>query len=65
MYLLGLDNIWNLSVQNIQNIEKIAFKVVQIKFLAMHITNKKISFDLFTVGNLLNIFMEHDLYLIS
>ncbi len=44
---------------------KIAFKVIQMKFLAMHITNKKISFYIFTVGNLLNIFMEHDLYLIS
>ncbi len=39
------------------NIEKIIFKVVQIKFLAMHI-NQKSSFDTFTVGN---IFMEHDL----
>ncbi len=47
------------------NIEKITFKVVQMKFLAMHITNQKISFDIFTVGNSLNIFMEHDLYLIS
>ncbi len=27
----------------------------------MHITNQKLSFDIFTVGNLLNIFMEHDL----
>ncbi len=27
----------------------------------MHITNKKISFDIFTVGNVLNIFKEHDL----
>ncbi len=43
------------------NIEKITFKVVQIKFLAMHITNQKLSFDIFMVGNLLNIFMEHDL----
>ncbi len=40
------------------NIEKNIFKVVQIKFLAIHITNKKIRFDIFTV---LNIFMEHDL----
>ncbi len=32
-----------------------------MKFLAMHITNKKFSFDLFTVENLQNIFMEHDL----
>ncbi len=34
-----------------------------MKFLAMHITNQKLSFDTFTVGNLQNIFMEHDLYL--
>ncbi len=34
------------------NIEKIAFKVVQMKFLAMHITNQKL-------------IMEHDLYLMS
>ncbi len=52
-------------MQKNQNIENIAFKVVQIKFLAMHITNQKLSFDIFTVGNLQNIFMEHDLYLIS
>ncbi len=45
--------------------EKIAFKVVQIKFLAMHITNQKLSFDIFTVGNLQNIFVECDLYLLS
>ncbi len=43
------------------NIEKIIFKVVQIKFLLMHITNQKCSFNIFTVGNLLNIFMEHNL----
>ncbi len=29
------------------NIEKIAFKVVQMKFLAMHITDQKLSFDIF------------------
>ncbi len=40
------------------------FEVVQMKFLAMHIT-KKLSFDLFMVGHLQNIFLEHDLYLIS
>ncbi len=39
--------------------------VVLMKFLAMHITNQKLSFDIFTVGNLQNIFMEHDLYWIS
>ncbi len=32
------------------NIEKIIFKVVQMKFLAMHINNQKFSFDIFTVG---------------
>ncbi len=52
-------------MQKNQNIEKITFKVVQMKFLAMHITNQKIIFDMFTVGNLQNIFMEHDLYLMS
>ncbi len=35
---------------------------MQIKSLATHITK---SFDIFTVGNLKNIFMEHDLYLTS
>ncbi len=44
---------------------EITFKVVQMKFLAMHITNQKWSFDIFMVGNWQNIFMEHDLYLIS
>ncbi len=72
--LLGMDNnwlrynylkIWNLRVQKNQNIEKIAFKAVQMKSLAIHITNQKLSFDIFTVGNVQNIFMEHDLYLIS
>ncbi len=48
-----------------QNIKKITFKDVQIKFLAMHITNQKWSFDIFMVGNVQNIFMDHDLYLIS
>ncbi len=42
----------NLRVQKKNlNIEKIIFKVVQMKFLAMHITNKKLSFDIFMVGN--------------
>ncbi len=31
----------------------------------MYITNQKLSFDIFTVGNVLNILMEHDLYLMS
>ncbi len=57
--------IWNLRVQKNRNIEKIVFTVVQIMSLAIHITNQKLCFDIFTVGHLLNIFMEHDLYLIS
>ncbi len=56
----------NLRVQKTnQNIENIALKVVQTKSSAMHITNKKLSFDIFTIGNVQNMFMEHDLYLIS
>ncbi len=53
--------IWNLRKQKNLNIEKIIFKVVQMKFLAMHITNQELSFDIFTLGNLQNIFMKHDL----
>ncbi len=55
---IQLFKIWNLRVQKHQTFEKIAFKVVQIKFLAMIIIN---GFDIFTVRNLLNIFMENDL----
>ncbi len=43
-----------------QNIEKITFKVVQMKSLAMHITNKKLCFDTSMVGKFQNIFMEHE-----
>ncbi len=43
--------IWNLRVQKHLNIEKIAFKDVQIKFLAMHITNQKLRFDIYSVEN--------------
>ncbi len=50
--------IWNLRVQKNRNIEKIAFKVVQMKFLAMHITNQELSFNIFKVGHLQNIFMN-------
>ncbi len=32
--------IWNLRVQKNLNIKKIIFKVVNLKFLAMHITNQ-------------------------
>ncbi len=58
-------NILNILRKILKNIEKITFKIVQIKFLAMHITNQKWSFDTFMLRNLQNIFMEHDLYLIS
>ncbi len=54
---IQLLKIWNLRVQKNLNIEKITYKVVQMKFLAMHITNQKLSFNIFTVGNLQNIFM--------
>ncbi len=47
------------------NIEKITYKIILMKFLAMYITHQKFTFDIFTVGHLQNIFMEHDLYLIS
>ncbi len=34
-------------------------------FLAMHITNQKLSSDIFMVRNLLNIFMEHGIYFLA
>ncbi len=40
-YLAELQLFENLKMQTNLNIEKISFKVVQIKFLAMHITNQK------------------------
>ncbi len=52
-------------MQKNQSIEKIALKAVQMKFLAMHITDQKLSFSIFTVENVQNIFLERDLYLIS
>ncbi len=54
------DNLESEGAKNL-NIEKIIFKIVQMKFLAMHINNQKLSFDIFMVGHLQNIFMEHDL----
>ncbi len=46
-------------------VEKIAFRDVQLQFLGMDITNKKLSVDIFTVGNFQNITTEHDLNIIS
>ncbi len=63
-YLAEIQLFENLESGKKNKMEKIAFKVVQMKFLATHIINQKLSFDIFTVGNLQNIFMEHDLYLI-
>ncbi len=56
------DNLESENAKKNHNIEKIAFKVVQMKFLAMHITNQKWSFYIFMVRNLPNIFMERDLH---
>ncbi len=47
-----------MRVQKNLNIQK------NLKFLGMHITNHKLTFDIFEVGNLQNMFIEHDLYLI-
>ncbi len=66
--LLWLDNIWpGYNYLNIWNLTvRKAFQVVQMKFLAMQIIEKKLScFDIFIVGYLQNIFMELNLYLIS
>ncbi len=43
------ENLESEGAKKNQNIEKITFKVVQMKFLAMHITNKKLGFYIFTV----------------
>ncbi len=67
-YLADIQLFENLEYEAVKknhNIEKIAFKIVQMKFSAMHITIKKFSFDIFIVRYLNTIFMEHDLYLIS
>ncbi len=72
--LLGSGNSWlSYNYLNIEsegakinrNIEKIAFKVVQMKFLAMLITYQKLRFDICMIIHLQNILMEHDLYIIS
>ncbi len=58
--------IWNLRVQKkyIYILRNSPLNC-QMKSLAMHITNQKLSFDIFTVENVQSIFIEHDLYLIS
>ncbi len=64
-YLAEIQLFENEGAKNNRNIEKIAFKSVQMKSLAMHITNQKLGCAIFTVGNLQNIFMKHDICLIS
>ncbi len=66
-YLAKIKLFENLESKSVKNLstEKNTFKVLQIKSLAVHITNKKLRFYICTVRNLQNIFMEHDLYLIS
>ncbi len=49
--IIGRDiNLASEGAKNL-NIEKISFKFIQMKFLAMHITNQKWRFDIFTVGS--------------
>ncbi len=48
-------------MQNNLNIEKIIFKVVQMIFLKCILLIKNVFLYIFTVRNVLNIFMEHDL----
>ncbi len=49
-YLAEIQLFENLESEGAKNlnIEKIIFKAVQMKFLAMHISNQKLSFDIFT-----------------
>ncbi len=62
-YLAEMQLFENLQSEGIlRNIEKIAFKAVQIKSLAMHVTYQKIRFNTLMVGHLQNIFMEHNPY---
>ncbi len=53
------------GTKNKYYIENIAFKLSKLSNLSMHITYRKLSFDIFKAGHLQNIFMEHDIYLIS
>ncbi len=65
-YLFEMQLFVNLESEGAKNlnIEKITFKFVQMKFLAMHIINQKLYFDIFILSNLQNIFMEHDLNIV-
>ncbi len=65
-YLIEMQLFENLESEGAKNlnIEKITFKFVQMKFLAMHIIHQKCYFDIFILSNLQNIFMEHDLNIV-
>ncbi len=66
-YLIEIQIFYNLETEGAKkylNYEKFIFKVVLMKILAMHITNQK-CVDIFMVRNVLNVFIEHDLYLKS
>ncbi len=53
-YFTNIQLFENLESEGEQNLntEKIIFKAVQMKSLAMHITNQKLGFDIFTVIHL-------------
>ncbi len=66
--LLGYDHILlrcnYLKIWNLRVLKTSKYWVNrQMKFFAMPITNKKISLDIFMEGNVSNIFMVHELYL--
>ncbi len=65
LYLAEIQLFENLESEGAKNlnIENIAFEAVQMEFLAINISNQKLRFEIFVVGNLQNIFMEHDLHL--
>ncbi len=46
------ENLESEDAKKKRNIEKIAFIFARIKFLATYITNKILSFDIFTIGHL-------------
>ncbi len=58
--MYGLLGQYLAEIQLFENLES-----VQKKFLSMHITNQKLSFDIFMISIWYDILMEHDLYLIS
>ncbi len=58
-YLAEIQLYENLESEGVKNlyIEKIIFKVVQMKLFAMHITHQNLSFDIFDVVHLQDILM--------